>query len=256
VPVRVKIRLRVTRFVSRVSDICLRVTRVGIRVPLCALVSLRVMRVACHACRVSRVSGWVAAWFVSVSGSCVFAVRVCFLCVLDKSPGVNKPPRGPPGSPEEGGEHYLHFEEIVGARRAQFFRSELMHIGFQWKRRFSRRQPRNRGEGEGQGWRGLINFGPKSVASLWGRGGFINRRSLVCARRGFPRQSARTPETRFWHQGPPSSKIKLGPGGLPKSSASLGVPLCWGGSLVGLQGGAQSVLDNHFPSPVLCNTRP
>ena len=38
--------------------------------------------------------------------------------------------RGPPGGPEEGGERYQHFEEIVGALRAQFFRSELMHIGF------------------------------------------------------------------------------------------------------------------------------
>ena len=31
----------------------------------------------------------------------------------------------------------------------------------------------------GPGWRGLINFGPKSEATLWGRGGFINRRSPV-----------------------------------------------------------------------------
>ena len=34
--------------------------------------------------------------------------------------------------PEEGGERYQHFEEIVGALRAQIFRSELMHLGFQW----------------------------------------------------------------------------------------------------------------------------
>jgi hypothetical protein len=27
--------------------------------------------------------------------------------------------------------------------------------------------------------RGLINFGPKSVATLWGRGGFVNRSSPV-----------------------------------------------------------------------------
>jgi hypothetical protein len=47
--------------------------------------------------------------------------------------------------------------------------------------RFSHREPRNRGEGEGQGWRGLIHFGPKSEASLWGRVGFINRRSPVSA---------------------------------------------------------------------------
>jgi hypothetical protein len=45
--------------------------------------------------------------------------------------------------------------------------------------RLSHREPRNRGEGEGLGWRGSINFGPKSEASLWGRGGFINRRSPV-----------------------------------------------------------------------------
>jgi hypothetical protein len=36
--------------------------------------------------------------------------------------------------------------------------------------RFSHREPRNRGEGEGPGWRGLINFGPKSEASLRGGG--------------------------------------------------------------------------------------
>jgi hypothetical protein len=39
-------------------------------------------------------------------------------------------PSGAPGGPEKGGEHYQHFEEIVGALRAQFLRSELMHIGF------------------------------------------------------------------------------------------------------------------------------
>ena len=38
----------------------------------------------------------------------------------------------PPRGPEEGGERYQHFEEIVCALRAQIFRSELMHIGFQW----------------------------------------------------------------------------------------------------------------------------
>ena len=38
--------------------------------------------IACHACRVSCVSGTVAVRFVSVSGSCVFAVRVCFCAPL------------------------------------------------------------------------------------------------------------------------------------------------------------------------------
>ena len=40
-------------------------------------------------------------------------------------------PRGPPGGPEEGRERHQHFEEIVRALRAQIFRSELLHIGFQ-----------------------------------------------------------------------------------------------------------------------------
>jgi hypothetical protein len=98
VPVRVKIRLRVTRFVSCVSKICLRVTRVGIRASHCVFVCLcascvsRVMRVtrvtrvriiACHACRVSCVSGSVAVRFVSMSSSCMFAVRVCFCVSLE-----------------------------------------------------------------------------------------------------------------------------------------------------------------------------
>jgi hypothetical protein len=39
-------------------------------------------------------------------------------------------PAGAPRGPEEGGDRYQHFEEIVGALRAQFFRSELMRIGF------------------------------------------------------------------------------------------------------------------------------
>ena len=52
---------------------------------------------------------------------------------VNKSPGVNKPPPGgPPGGPEESGERYQNFEEIVGALRAQIFQSELMHIRFQW----------------------------------------------------------------------------------------------------------------------------
>jgi hypothetical protein len=91
VPVRVILFLRVTRFVSRVSEIRLRVMRVGIRAPHYVFVCLRVSRVsrvmrveilACHACRVSCVSGSVAVRFVSVSSSCVFAVRVCFCASL------------------------------------------------------------------------------------------------------------------------------------------------------------------------------
>jgi hypothetical protein len=38
--------------------------------------------IACLACRVSCVSGFVAVRFVSVSVSCVFAVRVCFCAYL------------------------------------------------------------------------------------------------------------------------------------------------------------------------------
>jgi hypothetical protein len=97
VPVRVKIRLHVTRFVSRESDFlsACHACR-DLCVSLCFCVSLRVMHVACHACRVSMrvniiachacrvscVSGSVAVRFVSVSGSCVFAVRVCFCASL------------------------------------------------------------------------------------------------------------------------------------------------------------------------------
>jgi hypothetical protein len=33
--------------------------------------------------------------------------------------------------PEENGERHQHVEEIVGALRAQFFRPEVIHIGFQ-----------------------------------------------------------------------------------------------------------------------------
>ena len=79
VPVRVKIRLRVTRFVSCVSEICLRVMRVGIRAPysvfvcLCVSCVSRVMRVwiGCGSVRV-RVR------FLRVCGSCLL------LCVLEK----------------------------------------------------------------------------------------------------------------------------------------------------------------------------
>jgi hypothetical protein len=57
VPVRVKFRLRVKRFVSPVSEICLRVMSVGNRVPHCVFVCLcmscvsRVTRTACHSCQ-------------------------------------------------------------------------------------------------------------------------------------------------------------------------------------------------------------
>jgi hypothetical protein len=34
-----------------------------------------------------------------------------------------------PGGPEGGGGRYQHFAEIVGALRAQNFRSEIVHIG-------------------------------------------------------------------------------------------------------------------------------
>jgi hypothetical protein len=35
---------------------------------------------------------------------------------------------GPPGDPDGGGELHQHFEEIVGVLRAQFFRTEFMHV--------------------------------------------------------------------------------------------------------------------------------
>ena len=98
VPARVKIRLLVMRFVSCVSEICLRVMPVGIRAPhlivfscvsachVCRMSRVsRVTRVeilACHACFVSCVSGSVAVRFVSVSGSCVFAVGARFSASL------------------------------------------------------------------------------------------------------------------------------------------------------------------------------
>jgi hypothetical protein len=47
---------------------------------------------------------------------------------------INLAPGGPPGAPrgpKENAERYQHFEEIVGALRAQIFRSELMHIVFE-----------------------------------------------------------------------------------------------------------------------------
>ena len=94
-------RLRVARSVSRVSEIGLRVMRVGIRALRCGFVLiLRVMHVACHACRTSVhgnmlachacrmpcVSGPDAVRCMSVSSSCVFAfisfVRVFAVHVL------------------------------------------------------------------------------------------------------------------------------------------------------------------------------
>jgi hypothetical protein len=92
VPVRVKTRLRVVRFVSCVSEICLRVMHVGIRAPLYVVVCLcvscvpRVTRVACHTCQKSCVSCvsrvmcvWIGCGSVRVrvkllrsSGSCLF----------------------------------------------------------------------------------------------------------------------------------------------------------------------------------------
>ena len=74
---------------------------------------------------------------------------------------------------------YQHFEEIVGALRAQIFRSEFMHVIFQWLLHVFASGTSKSGWGRGSQEQGLINLGPKSEASLWGRGGFINRRSLV-----------------------------------------------------------------------------
>ena len=86
---------------------------------------------------------------------------------------------------------------------------------------FSRREPRNRGEGEGPGWRGLINFGPKSEASLWGRGGFINRRSPVVEEGGLFTGRFRAKNMKF--SGPSS-----GPGTPPDVSGSLCCAFWWG----------------------------
>jgi hypothetical protein len=44
---------------------------------------------------------------------------------------INLPP-GARRGPKEGGECYQHFEEVVGALRAQVVQFELMHMGFQW----------------------------------------------------------------------------------------------------------------------------
>jgi hypothetical protein len=108
---------------------------------------------------------------------------------------INLPPRAP-GGPEEGAEHYQHFEEIVGALRAQFFRSEFMflwvfngfccflesgYFGFQWILHigFSRfwrflasRASKSGGRGSVRRRRGSKNFGPKAEAPRWGRGGY------------------------------------------------------------------------------------
>jgi hypothetical protein len=101
---------------------------------------------------------------------------------INKRPSVTKPPPGGPrGDPEEGGKRYQHVQEIVGALRAQFFRSEFMHIGFQWILDVSRIGSLEIGGRGSVRRRGLINFCPKSVATHSGRGGFINRRSPVKA---------------------------------------------------------------------------
>jgi hypothetical protein len=100
VSVRDKIRLHVTRFVSCVSEMCLRVTRVGIRAPHCVFVCLcvscvpRVTRVACHACHdscvscVSRVmSVWIGCGSVRVR---VRLLRVCGSCLFLRVLAMNK----------------------------------------------------------------------------------------------------------------------------------------------------------------------
>ena len=58
----------------------------------------------------------------------MFARRLYEGPPLNKSQGVLI--NLPPGGPEEGGERYQHFAEIVGALRAQIFRSELMRVVF------------------------------------------------------------------------------------------------------------------------------
>jgi hypothetical protein len=90
-PVRVNIRLRVTRFALCVSEMCLRVMRVGIRVTLWVFcVSPRVMHVACHACRVSRVPKLLRVVRVACHacltrlrfGSCPYQVFACLRFVF------------------------------------------------------------------------------------------------------------------------------------------------------------------------------
>jgi hypothetical protein len=99
---------------------------------------------------------------------------------IKKKPGVNKPPPGAAGGAPRGAGSVT---SILQRSLARFVRNFSVRITAYWFFNgflgFSHREPLNRGEGEGQGWRGLITFGPKSVASLWGRGGFINRRLPV-----------------------------------------------------------------------------
>jgi hypothetical protein len=46
------------------------------------------------------------------------------------APQKNLPPGGPREAQRGAEERYQHFAEVVGALRAQIFRSELMHIVF------------------------------------------------------------------------------------------------------------------------------
>jgi hypothetical protein len=129
VPVRVTNRVRVTRFVSRVSEICLHVMRVGLRVFhcvfVCFCVSLRVMRVACHACRVPCVSNLLRVMRVACYacldrlrfGSCPCQVMAClrFVFVFARPCSCSRLSK-----------------LTVGTLRAHFFRSELTHFVFQW----------------------------------------------------------------------------------------------------------------------------
>jgi hypothetical protein len=96
---------------------------------------------------------------------------------VNKSPGVNKPP---PGGPRGGaGSATSIFKRSLACFARNFFDPNSCVWVFNGCWWFSHQEPRNRGEGEGQGWRGLINFGPKAEASLWGRAGFIHRRSPI-----------------------------------------------------------------------------
>jgi hypothetical protein len=94
--------------------------------------------------------------------------------LVNKSPGVNKPPlRGPPKGPEEGTERYQHFEEIVGALRVQIFRAELMHnYGFSMNcDGFLGRKPRNRVAAKVRG-AGVNKLRAKIGGNSLGAGGF------------------------------------------------------------------------------------
>ena len=99
---------------------------------------------------------------------------------VNKSPGVKyTSPRGPPRGPEEGGEHYQHFEEIVGALRAQFFMSEFLHIGFQWILKIFRIGSLEIGVRARVRVAGVNKLRAKIGGNSLGEGGLINRRSHV-----------------------------------------------------------------------------